>query len=244
MTSFRRPCRHSRNPSWADVAHDGRGLPVNRPGTDQNSLEASDALAPIPELRIENGPCQAVPVFSVMEEFFKDIAHEAAILAPKVGMGVVIFAAFWLASLLLRTFFGRLSRQADYNTAFIIKLAGRTGSIALMVFGAITALGTMGINVSALVAGLGLTGFALGFALKDILSNLMAGVLILLYRPFRVSDYIVVAGNEGIVTEIDLRYTTLQKEGQIFLVPNSVLFTNSIGVVESKRRRISEEPAA
>jgi small-conductance mechanosensitive channel len=152
--------------------------------------------------------------------------------------------AFWLAGVLLRAFFGRLSQRADFNTAFILRLAGRTSSIALTVFGAITALGTMGINVSALVAGLGLTGFALGFALKDILSNLVAGVLILLYRPFRVNDYILVAGNEGVVTEIDLRYTTLQKEGQIFLIPNSVLFTNSIGVVKSKGRKMSEEPAA
>jgi small-conductance mechanosensitive channel len=179
-----------------------------------------------------------------MEAFFKDMAHEAAILAPKVGIGLLIFVAFWLAGVLLRAFFGRLSQQADYNTAFILRLAGRITSIALIVFGAITALGTMGINVSALVAGLGLTGFALGFALKDILSNLIAGVLILLYRPFRVNDYIMVAGNEGIVTEIDLRYTTLQKEAQIFLIPNSVLFTNSIGVIESKGRRIPEEPAA
>lgn len=179
-----------------------------------------------------------------MEEFFKTILHETAILAPKIGMGLLIFAVFWLASLLLRKFFERLGRQADFNTAFILRLSGRTASIALLVFGTVTALGTMGINVSALVAGLGLTGFALGFALKDILSNLMAGVLILLYRPFHINDYIVVAGNEGVVSEIDLRYTTLEKEGQTFLIPNSVLFTNSIGVIESKRRRISEEPAA
>jgi small conductance mechanosensitive channel len=179
-----------------------------------------------------------------MEAFLKDMAHEAAILAPKIGVGLLIFVAFWLAGVLLRAFFGRLSQRADFNTAFILRLAGRTSSIALIVFGAITALGTMGINVSALVAGLGLTGFALGFALKDILSNLIAGVLILLYRPFRVNDYILVAGNEGVVTEIDLRYTTLQKEGQIFLIPNSVLFTNSIGVVKSKGRKMSEEPAA
>ena len=178
-----------------------------------------------------------------MEEFFRTLVHESAILAPKIGMGLLIFALFWLASFLLRKFFERLSRQADHNTAFILKLAGRTAGIALLVFGAVTALGTMGINVSALVAGLGLTGFALGFALKDILSNLMAGVLILLYRPFRIDDYIMVAGNEGVVTEIDLRYTTLEKEAQTFLIPNSVLFTNSIGVVETKRRRVSEEPA-
>ena len=93
----------------------------------------------------------------------------------------------------------------------------------------------MGINVSALVAGLGLTGFAVGFALKDVLSNFLAGVLILLYRPFRLNHYIAVAGSEGIVTEIDLRYTTLQKERQKFLIPNSVLFTNSITLTESDR---------
>jgi small-conductance mechanosensitive channel len=94
----------------------------------------------------------------------------------------------------------------------------------------------MGVNVSALVAGLGLTGFALGFALKDVLSNLIAGILILLYRPFRLNDYITVGGLQGIVTEIDLRYTRLEKEGEAYLIPNSVLFTNSIGLIEGKRR--------
>jgi small conductance mechanosensitive channel len=177
-----------------------------------------------------------------MQGFFRDMLHEAAVLAPKVGMGLFIFFVFWFASLLLRKFLVRLSVQADYNTGFILKLAGRTAGIALLVFGGVTALGTMGINVSALVAGLGLTGFALGFALKDILSNLMAGILILLYRPFSVNDYIVVAGNEGVVTEIDLRYTTLRKEADTFLIPNSVLFINSIGVIESKRRRMSGDP--
>ena len=120
----------------------------------------------------------------------------------------------------------------NINTRFIIRLAGRTAAIALLAFGTVSALGTMGINVTALVAGLGLTGFALGFALKDVLSNFLAGVLILLYRPFELNDHIVVAGSEGIVTEIDLRYTTLQKEGQKFLIPNSVLITNSISVLE------------
>jgi small-conductance mechanosensitive channel len=179
-----------------------------------------------------------------MEDFFRTLLHEAAILAPKVGMGILLFAVFGLASYLLRKFFERLSRQADYNTAFILKLAGRAVSITLLVFGAVTALGTMGINVSALVAGLGLTGFALGFAFKDILSNLMAGVLILLYRPFGVNDYIIVTGLEGFVKEIDLRYTTLQKEGQKYLIPNSVLFTNSIGLKEPAHQEGTGERAA
>ena len=143
-------------------------------------------------------------------------------------MGLAVFLGFWVASILVRRFSVRLSRAADFQTGFIIRLAGRTASIALLVFGAVTGLGTMGINVSALVAGLGLTGFALGFALKDVLANFMAGVLILLYRPFGLNDRIAVTGLEGTVTEIDLRYTRLQNNGTTYLIPNSVLFTNSI----------------
>ena len=91
-------------------------------------------------------------------------------------------------------------------------------------------MGTAGIDVSALVAGLGLTGFALGFAFRDVLSNVLAGVLILMYRPFRRGDRIAVSGLEGTVTGIDLRYTILENDGKTILIPNSNLFTNPIVV--------------
>lgn len=179
-----------------------------------------------------------------MEHFFDHLIRKTVEAAPQVGTGLLLFVAFWLTSVLIRKLILRICERADFNTCVVLKLAGRTASIAILVFGAVTALGTMGINVSALVAGLGLTGFALGFALKDVLSNFIAGVLILLYRPFNVNDYITVSGLEGVVTEIDLRYTTLAKEGQKYLIPNSVLFTNTIGLIESKRRLPEEEMAS
>ena len=163
---------------------------------------------------------------------FHRLVDQVSAVAPRIGLGLLVFIGFWLASLLLRRFIVRFSQATDFNTQFVLRLAGRVAAIALVIFGAVTALGTIGINVSALVAGLGLTGFALGFALKDVLSNFLAGVLILLYRPFQLNDYISVAGSDGVVTEIDLRYTTLQKEDQKFLIPNSVLITNSISVRE------------
>src|SRR5919106_657514 len=129
-----------------------------------------------------------------------DLLHELTLLAPRIGMGLLVFLAFWIASVVVRKVILRITHRTDFNTAFVLRLAARTAAIGLLVFGAVTALGTMGINVSALVAGLGLTGFAMGFALKDILSNLMAGVLILLYRPFHINDYISVTGLEGVVT--------------------------------------------
>ena len=103
-----------------------------------------------------------------------------------------------------------------------------------MVLGFITALGTLGINVTALVAGLGLTGFALGFALKDTISNMLSGILILLYRPFRIGNTIKISGFEGEVVVIDLRYTELSSEGSKILIPNSKLFTDPITVLQKE----------
>jgi small-conductance mechanosensitive channel len=107
----------------------------------------------------------------------------------------------------------------------------RLARLITLVIGAITALGTIGIDVSALVAGLGLTSFALGFALQDVIRNVLAGILILMYRPFRRGNYIVVGGREGIVTDIDLRYTTLQVETHRILIPNANMFTEAITVL-------------
>lgn len=166
-----------------------------------------------------------------------DVQHQLVAWAPKIGMAGLVVAGFWLASVGVRRLINRLAFSADPNTKFVLRLTGRVVSAAVLLFGLVTALGTIGVNVSALVAGLGLTGFALGFAMKDILSNLMSGILILLYRPFNINDHITVTGLDGVVTEIDLRYTKLEKEGQAFLIPNSLLITNTIGITSESRQR-------
>ncbi|HEY6098497.1 MAG TPA: mechanosensitive ion channel domain-containing protein [Anaeromyxobacter sp.] len=151
-------------------------------------------------------------------------------LLPRAGAALLALAAFWVAGgvadALLRRF-GRVRMLDPDLTAFL----GRAARATLVAFGAVTALGTIGLDVRALVAGLGLTGFALGFALRDIISNTIAGVLLLLHKPFHRGDRISVAGAEGVVSEIDLRYTTLVVDaGTRVLVPNQTLFTNSIRV--------------
>lgn len=166
----------------------------------------------------------------IMNEFFIQTSQ----FAPRVGVALLVFLFFWLAGILLHKVTRRIGERAHVRGDIAV-LIGRTGSILLILLGAITALGTAGVNVSALVASLGLTGFALGFALKDALSNLLAGVLILVYRPFKRHDRISVAGFEGIVVETDLRYTTLQGEDKRILIPNSTLFTHSIVLLNEKK---------
>ena len=108
-------------------------------------------------------------------------------------------------------------------------LAGIIKNI-MLILGLITALGTMGVNISAIVAGLGLTGFAFGFAFKDMLSNFISGALIFIYEPFKLGDTIEVEGKTGKVIDINLRYVTIEAEDQKVLVPNSISVSKVISV--------------
>jgi small-conductance mechanosensitive channel len=148
---------------------------------------------------------------------------------PRVAASLGILLAFWVGGLIARRLVRHLGLRAELDKG-LVSLLARGLEVALLAFGAITALGTLGVNVAALVAGLGLAGFALGFALRDVLSNAIAGVLILAWRPFRCDDRIAAAGFEGVVADIDLRFTTLLAEEGKVLIPNSTLLTNVIVV--------------
>ena len=153
-------------------------------------------------------------------------------------------AVLWLPTLFvalaLLIFFLILSRLAHFGVLRIVQrtrahgplgeLLASVARVGLVILGVITALGTLGVNIMCIVAGLGLTGFALGFALKDSIANLLAGVLILLYRPFEVGDRIDVGGLAGRVTHVDLRYTELDADKERVLVPNSKMLTDPIKV--------------
>ena len=149
---------------------------------------------------------------------------------PVLGVSLLIFLAFWLVAVIFQKIIQRIGERSRLNPD-IVGLLDRIVKAGIVVFGIVTALGTAHVNVSALVASLGLTGFALGFALKDALSNTLAGVLILIYQPFRRGDRIIISGFDGTVDQIDLRYTTLISEGDRILIPNSTMFTNPIKVV-------------
>ena len=166
-----------------------------------------------------------------MENLVQNLLDEATFWVPRVIGVVVILVVFFILVKLVKRMITRAAERSklDSNLTYLLT---RTSSITLIIFGFITALGTLGINVSALVAGLGLTGLALGFALKDTISNLFAGVLILLYRPFKIGNRIKVSGYEGTVISIDLRYAELDFKGDKVLIPNSKLFTDPITVLQ------------
>ena len=164
-----------------------------------------------------------------MEELRREALAQAIVWVPTVAVAFSVLLLFLVLSRLAH--FGVL-RVVERTRAHgpLGELLASIARVGLLILGLVTALGTLGVNILGIVAGLGLTGFALGFALKDSIANLLAGVLILLYRPFEVGDRIDVGGLAGRVTHVDLRYTELDAESERVLVPNSKLLTDPIRV--------------
>ncbi|QDV05562.1 Small-conductance mechanosensitive channel [Planctomycetes bacterium Poly30] len=97
------------------------------------------------------------------------------------------------------------------------------------------------LNPADLIAGLGVSSVAIGFAFKDILQNWLAGLLILIRQPFEVGDQIEVNGFEGTVQRIETRATILKTyDGQNAVIPNSDIYTNAILVKTAHEFRRSQ----
>lgn len=114
-----------------------------------------------------------------------------------------------------------------------------TTRVSIIVIGVITALQRF-FDVTAFLAGLGILGFTVGFALQDVMKNFAAGIILLLQQPFQVDEFIGVAGFDGQVLEIDLRSTEMRAlDGRIVSIPNAeVLAHPIINYTRANRRRI------
>ncbi|NNF57558.1 MAG: mechanosensitive ion channel family protein [Rhodothermaceae bacterium] len=129
-----------------------------------------------------------------------------------------------LAGVLNRTF--RRTKRIELGVQQLIMKALR---LVIAAFAAVTVLGQLGINVTALVAGLGIAGIALGFAAQDTIQNFIAGVTILLDRPFRVGDNIELQDTFGTVDEITLRSTRIRTlNNEVAILPNAKVITEKI----------------
>lgn len=99
--------------------------------------------------------------------------------------------------------------------------------VALWLIIIVTVLGQLGVPTSTFVAVIGACGAAIALALKDSLSNVAGGILILINRPFRKGDYIEVAGTAGSVDKIDLMTTTLKSpDNKVITIPNGSISTS------------------
>lgn len=156
----------------------------------------------------------------------RDLGGQIVDLVPGLVAAILIFIASLVLAKVAARAVSRASVKAD---AEIRRLLTRLVTVATVGVGAVVALDQVGVNVAGLVAGLGVLGFTLGFALQDIGKNLVAGMLLLIQRPFEIGDIIEVAGYEGTVTNIDIRATSVKTyDGLQVIIPNADVHSNPI----------------
>ncbi|MCL6471931.1 MAG: mechanosensitive ion channel family protein [Firmicutes bacterium] len=119
-------------------------------------------------------------------------------------------------------------------------LVAQIAYIGTLSVGIIVALSFVSTNLSALFTGLGVAGFAVGFAMKDILGNFLSGIILLIQRPFTIGDNVVIGDVEGTVTNIRIRDTQIETyDGRLIYIPNNALSTsNIINLTALPKRRV------
>lgn len=156
------------------------------------------------------------------------ILSDAIAGIPELIAAIVIFLVSLYVAVLVR----RLSRKAleerSTNPQAVL-LISRLSYWAILILGLIVALEQVGFNLTAFLAGLGIAGFTIGFALQDVSKNLVAGLLLLIQQPFNIGDAVEIGGLKGHVIKIDLRSTEIRAfDGRLILIPNADVFTQPI----------------
>ena len=175
-------------------------------------------------------------LFTTTREFLRDIIGNL----PSLVGALIVVAITWGIAKGVRFIAFRWAQQTEGDSSTEL-LIGRLSYGGVWVIGFIIALGVMGLDFGALLGALGLTSVAIGFSLKDVLSNYISGVILLAARPFRINDQVVIGDYEGTITQIQLRATTMKTyDGRVVYIPNQEVFQASIiNNTASPRRRSS-----
>jgi small conductance mechanosensitive channel len=153
---------------------------------------------------------------------------------------IIVFVSCKLANLAKRLTEKALQKPGVQLSQLLKRMILLIVRNTVLMIGVLIALSQVGISMGPLLAGLGVVGFIIGFALQDTLSNFAAGLLILLYRPFDVKDFIEVGDVSGLVNKMSLVNTTiLTFDNQTIIVPNGKIWGDVIkNVTAQKVRRV------
>lgn len=187
-----------------------------------------------------------------MQDYINQFVNTLITSIPNLITAAVIFlASLYLAGLVSKL----LCRVLEKREAApgITHLLAQVVRWTIIVLGTITALQRF-FDVTAFLAGLGILGFTIGFALQNIMQNFAAGIILLLQQPFKIGDVVNVAGFDGTILQMDLRTTEMKTlDGRIVILPNGDILAGAIvNYTRAKRRRVelpvgisySSEPVA
>ena len=163
-----------------------------------------------------------------MQQVIDKLAVFAAEYGLKLIGAVVILIAGKIVAGLARKLIAKLLNRAKTDPT-IVSFAGNLVYFVILVFTVVAALGNLGVQMTSFIAIIGAAGLAVGFALQGSLANFAAGILILLFRPFKVGDVITAAGVTGSVKEIQIFETIIATPDNIRItIPNGKIYGDVI----------------
>jgi small conductance mechanosensitive channel len=161
------------------------------------------------------------------------------------GINIVLFILVLIAAKVVASLIAALTRKglgaargkiSDLLRDFIVNSTRKV----VMLIGLVVALSMLEVNIAPLLAGIGVIGFVLGFALQNTLSNFAAGFMILLYRPYDMHDMVTIAGTTGKVETMSLVSTTLRnKDDHTVVIPNGSIWSGII----TNQHKAPDQPA-
>ncbi len=157
--------------------------------------------------------------------------------AIQLAVALIIFLlGRWLAGMITN-----ISRKLMHKTGMdemLVQFLGNILRTLLLAVVVIAALDQLGVDTTSLLAVLGAAGLAVGLALKDSLSNFASGVMLIVFRPFKVGDFIEAAGVSGVVEQVGI-FNTIMKTGdnREIIIPNSQIYGGTITNVSARPTR-------
>lgn len=155
---------------------------------------------------------------------------------PSVIGALLLLLVAWIAAGTLRNLVLKACLRARLDLT-LSKFFANITKWVIIAFAVVVCLGTFGVNTTGFAAIFGATGLAVGLALQGNLGNLASGVLLLIFRPFKIGDAVIVAGQSGVIDGIDLFTTNLDTvDNRRIIIPNGMIFG---GIIENQSRHVN-----
>lgn len=145
-----------------------------------------------------------------------------------IAMAIVIFVLGRMVVGVIISMIGKIMSKSKYDPMLVDFLKSILNAI-LMLFVIVASLDQLGVDTTSLVAILGAAGLAIGLSLQDSLKNFAAGVMLLVFKPFRSGDFVEAAGTSGVVKKIGIFTSTMNTpDNKLIIVPNGKIYGDNI----------------
>ncbi|MGF1786514.1 mechanosensitive ion channel family protein [Photobacterium swingsii] len=212
---------------------------------DQMSVDTADYKKQIFEQtgNVTNDLLNVAVLLSIVRNNLEDLSHWVVDNAPQMLFKLFVFIIIIAVFRILKNITSKMVKKAvsspnlrmsQLMQEFFVSMSGK----GVFCIGLLIALSQIGLDLTPILTGFGVAGVIIGFALQDTLSNFASGMMLLIYRPFDVGDFVEAGGVSGKVSHMSLVSTTIKTfDNQILIVPNSKIWGDTIKNVTHERVR-------